>query len=106
MILYFLIAFALGWLCCLSGVMVGGLLVYRTKREAWEPGLLSRKTKPGEIIDNDPVGEAGFSEQDVSPLPPTPLTLNDVKKSIEDTNAIIMNDIIAQRLRAEGDQNA
>ena len=48
-----ILTFLAGWLSTLSGVALGGLLVYRTKRDAYEP-LFSRNSEGASFnIDDD-----------------------------------------------------
>jgi len=42
-----IIAFILSWLCALSGVALGGFLVFRTKREGYDHMFQARE-QPGE----------------------------------------------------------
>ena len=44
-----ILAFVLSWLCTLSGVALGGFLVFRTRRDSYEP-LFPGKQPPGEAF--------------------------------------------------------
>jgi len=44
-----ILAFLLSWLCTLSGVALGGFLVFRTKRDTYEP-LFRAKQPKGEAF--------------------------------------------------------
>lgn len=45
-----LVAFVLAWLCSLSGVALGGFLVYRTKKETYEPFFPKKEDGEGKAF--------------------------------------------------------
>jgi uncharacterized SAM-binding protein YcdF (DUF218 family) len=54
-----LVSFGMAWIFVLTAVALGGLLVYRTKRESHE-ALYQIKKPEGSAWVEDPYGEAGF----------------------------------------------
>lgn len=70
------IAFALSWICTVSGVALGGFLVFRTKRESYE-GLVQVKQPSGDAFNLD--DGLGFSEplKSSAELPKPIATAND-----------------------------
>ena len=44
-----IISFILAWICALSGVALGGFLVFRTKREGYDP-LFQTKQPEGQVF--------------------------------------------------------
>lgn len=57
---------AFGWFSTITGVLLGGLLVFRTKREAHDPLFQLRQPK-GEAFVLDEFGEPGEDEQPEAP---------------------------------------
>lgn len=47
-----IIAFVLSWICTLSGVALGGFLVFRTKRDSYE-GLFQAQSLAGQAFNTD-----------------------------------------------------
>jgi len=75
-LLYIITAFILGAISVLSGVALGGFLVYRTKREAGEP--LFMKSEPGEAFN--------LENDDISPLVAPKVNQFPVSKVTEDAS--------------------
>jgi hypothetical protein len=55
-----LIAFMLAWVCTITGVALGGFLVYRTKREHYEPFMTVGQPKGDSFNIDD-----GFSDEPI-----------------------------------------
>ena len=48
-----IVSFILAWLCALSGVALGGWLVFKTKREGYESNLFQVKQPEGQAFNTD-----------------------------------------------------
>jgi len=63
-----LLSFLMGFGACFAGVSLGGYLVFRTKREPWEP-MLSMKQPKGEAFNvGDDTGEPDAEPAGLPPI--------------------------------------
>lgn len=72
-----LMVFLIGWISTLSGVAMGGFLVYRTKRENYE-GLFQAREPAGDAFTlNDNFSEAPEPIKSSATIPPPVASAND-----------------------------
>lgn len=71
-----ILAFILAWICTLSGVALGGFLVFRTKREGYDPLFQA----------NPPTGES-FHLDDLGLDAEAPATKTELPKAMQDAQA-------------------
>lgn len=72
-----IIALIFGWISSMSGVALGGFLVYRTKRENYE-GLFQAREPAGDAFTlNDDFDDAQKSIKSSAKIPPSVAAAND-----------------------------
>lgn len=83
--------FAAGWAAAISSVALGGYLVFRTKREAYEPFVgLPAKRAEGPINIIDPVDEVPM----------------DIPASVQDSNQTFVDQFMRRLAEKRGADNA